>query len=159
LGRWPCGSEPIDEGWGAGHAEHVLSRFQRSQRLRERTRGLAICFGICALTLPAAADVALPHGYVEPCAVSFVQDSSTSCELCSPSEPGQRSCGEQLAQRGYEMKCRTGAHSAHGEVWCIAKRAEPATARSSYALLLAAMVGLAVAGAFLWLKRRRRLAR
>lgn len=105
-----------------------------------------------ALASQAAVDVAPPHGYVEPCTVSFVADNTVECEECSPSHDNPRRCDEKLGSLGYERKCRTIGHSAPSEVWCIAKR-DKKTSLAPYALALVALSGLL--GVFLFLRRRR----
>src|SRR5690606_42000292 len=72
----------------------------------------------------AAARAAQPgtaHGYVEPCAVHFVETSGTECELCPVQAHDGADCAARLGALGYEKRCRTGGHSPPAEVWCIAK--------------------------------------
>jgi hypothetical protein len=118
-----------------------------------------------AFVVPAAAQVAPPvgdnapvHGYIEPCTVAIVEDGNVECEACKPSQTNSRLCEETLGARGYERKCRTGGHSAPGEVWCIEKRRKEQAARDArlaYVPVVAALSASALFGVFLWLKRRR----
>ena len=118
-----------------------------------------------SISLPAVAQVAPPigdnapiHGYVEPCTVEIVEDGNVECEACTPSHANSRLCQEKLGARGYERKCRTGGHSAPGEVWCIEKRRKEQAARDArllYVPVVAALSASALFGVFLFLKRRR----
>lgn len=93
------------------------------------------------------------HGYVEPCAVIFVQDGNTTCEACPFDHANPKACVERLGSSGFKLMCRTGGHSPPGEVWCKPRGA-------SFELPRVAVLGLVVGGVvllaagFLWWKRR-----
>lgn len=103
-----------------------------------------------------AAQPGTAHGYVEPCAVHFVETSDTECELCPVQAHDGADCAARLGALGYEKRCRTGGHSPPAEVWCIAK----ARKASSWQALLRRYVwvplGIAAVAAALLLVRRRR---
>jgi hypothetical protein len=134
---------------------------------------LAISLGACVLPLRAlaqvepSADYSEPHGYVEPCSLSFVADGTMQCQECAPSPSDPELCTKKLIPLGYEKKCRTSAHSAPNEVWCISNLRQQAMARKARAareekaagrFILAAAVAASAAllGGFLFLKRRQR---
>jgi hypothetical protein len=100
------------------------------------------------------ADIAPPHGYVEPCALHFVVDGTKECEQCSPTHENPGLCNDTLGKRGYVRECQTKGHSAPSEVWCVAKQSGGAAAYAPYVAGLAAFSALL--GAFMFLKRRRR---
>lgn len=93
------------------------------------------------------------HGYVEPCAVPFVQDSKTTCEECPFNHSDPKACARTLGERGYTFECRTKGHSVPAEVWCRPREGEDALPRP---LLLTAVVGAVVlfTAGFLWWKRK-----
>jgi hypothetical protein len=100
-----------------------------------------------------AQDPAEFHGFVDPCAVQFVQDGTNHCELCSRADGDAERCIERVRELGYERKCRTSVHSTPGEVWCISESREKALRYQRIALMLGAV--LAGLGVFLIARRRR----
>ena len=106
------------------------------------------------LSLAPQRALAQLHGYVEPCTVEFVQDGTTICEGCVPSATDPELCERNLGSQGYQRKCRTGGHSATGEVWCRPKGSAPTNA--GFAQLAGAVACvLLVSGAFFWFRRKR----
>jgi hypothetical protein len=95
-----------------------------------------------------------PHGFIEPCTVGFVEDSTVRCESCIPTREAPERCAEEWGSRGYEKHCQTNVHSAPGEVWCIEKE-RPLTTRHFVLGALAALAA-ALAGTFLFVQWRRR---
>ena len=93
------------------------------------------------------------HGFVDPCAVSFVQDDSVECESCSTAGRSADACGNELKGEGYERKCRTSGHSEPAEVWCRPKQYRQSRLRKG--LIVAALVGSTLLGAAVLLTRRR----
>jgi len=125
-----------------GHAHRKAVREGAGVGYAPRVRRAVVCCvlacSIWALTLPAAAQP--PHGRVEPCEVSFVQDNTITCEMCRIA-----SCADELRAKGYVKKCHTGFHSEPGEVWCIAK-APPSDPRARVYLLTLIALAAAVGG-------------
>lgn len=95
------------------------------------------------------------HGYVEPCAVVFVQDGNTTCEECLFDHANPKSCIESLGSRGFELVCRTGGHSVPAQVWCKPREGSSELPRGAVLGLVVGGVLLFTAG-FLWWKRRER---
>ncbi len=117
---------------------------------------LSIGLAAHAQVSPHAKDVAPVHGFVDPCRVNFVEDSTLDCEFCSTAHQGSGACAEKLESHGYERKCRTAGHSEPGEVWCRPKANEEDKLRKE--LVLALCGAATFLGAFFFLKRRRRTA-
>jgi hypothetical protein len=147
---------------GSEEMARSVAAMARRPRLVKQIGAL---FAAASFVLPAAAQVAPPvadnapiHGYVEPCTVAIVEDGNVECEACPLSHANSRLCEEKLGALGYERKCRTGGHSAPGEVWCIEKRRKEQEARDArlrYVPVVAALSASALFGVFLFLKRRR----
>jgi hypothetical protein len=115
-------------------------------------------------TLPARANDGL-HGFVDPCAVSFVEDNTDECELCAPTAEDAEACVKKLGPHGYQRKCRTPpGHSQPGEVWCrprpgfsLPRPAPPPPPPAERTWTFAVPVVVAVAfGAFCLSRRRGR---
>lgn len=69
----------------------------------------------------ALADLAPPPGYQEQCTIERVQQAGELCQLCTGAYHGDRDyCERELADQGYEHRCRTRGASAWREVWCRA---------------------------------------
>jgi len=108
----------------------------------------------CVLLSTANAQM---HGYVEPCAVVFVQDSTTTCEECLFDHANPKSCAESLGSRGFTLQCHTGGHSVPAQVWCKPREGVSELPRVAVLGLVVGGVLLLTAG-FLWWKRRERAA-
>lgn len=93
------------------------------------------------------------HGYVEPCAVTFVQDANTTCEECPFDHSDPKSCARSFGARGYTFECRTKGHSIPAEVWCRPREGKNELPRE---LVLGGVVGgvALFAAGFLWWKRK-----
>ena len=140
----------IDEAEGSGHRLKV-SGSSRQRVYASSALGLLVGLVLGAASSSAGAQV---HGYVEPCTVEFVEDGSMTCVECAPLTGDPDSCQERLLTQGYLRKCRTGGHSAPGEVWCQPKTGAP-TGRGLVLLgEVFASVALCVT-LFLWFRRRR----
>jgi hypothetical protein len=96
----------------------VVRRIRRFRAARAAMRVLTPSLALLATTLPARANDGL-HGFVDPCALSFVEDNTNECELCEPSADDAEACKRKLGPHGYQRKCRTTpGHSQPGEIWC-----------------------------------------
>lgn len=108
---------------------------------------LALLFGAPALAEPKA-DVAPPHGFVDPCSPGNHADANTHCELCTDAA----SC--QAHERvGLELRCRR--HAGDGEVWCTTDAAKPRASKVMMLLALSAALGLGFYLKQTWSRRTR----
>jgi hypothetical protein len=96
---------------------------------------LASCAWMAGDAATAAADIPMPHGYIEPCTLAFVEDGTKECELCTPSDDDARPCSERFEPRGYTKACQAGYHSAPAQVWCIPTEAARGSGFSKWLLL------------------------
>jgi hypothetical protein len=88
---------------------------------RAPARFLAQSLVLAALAAPARASDDV-HGFVDPCSVNFVEESTTECEHCAPPPENPDACKARLEPHGYARKCRsTPGHGVPGEVWCRAR--------------------------------------
>jgi ribosomal protein S18 acetylase RimI-like enzyme len=144
----------------AGFAE-IPRRMMTKELPRRAVRLLAPVLVALATALPARANDGV-HGFVDPCAVSFVEDNTNECELCPPALGDADACKTKLAPLGYALRCRTTpGHAAPGEVWCrprpgfsLPRPPEPPEPLSRSWYFAAPVAVLAAFGAF-WAMRRR----
>jgi hypothetical protein len=96
----------------------VVRRNRRFRAARAAIQLFAPSLVLVATALPARANDGL-HGFVDPCALSFVEDNTNECELCAPAADDAEACKRKLVPHGYQLKCRTTpGHSQPGEIWC-----------------------------------------
>jgi hypothetical protein len=122
--------------------------FVKAKVLRDAWHAaLGAGMSLFALSLPAAAQQMLDHGFVEPCTMSNVAEQRLECEVC-PSAVGARQCREKLEPRGFSQKCRTrGGHSGWEEIWCKARVIERKNPESgTWRLVLGALGTLGAMG-------------
>jgi ribosomal protein S18 acetylase RimI-like enzyme len=139
-----------------------IPRRMMTKALPRRAAGLlATALVALGTAFPARADDGV-HGFVDPCAVSFVENNTNECELCPPALDDVEVCKKKLAPLGYALECRTTpGHTAPGEVWCrprpgfsLPRPPLPPEPPSRSWYLVAPVAVLVAFGAF-WAVRRR----
>src|SRR5690606_35254426 len=90
-----CARSVVDAARSSRQAHGVPRRFLRCAGSSLRAGLLSSVLTGWALAAPPA-DPALPHGFVDPCSVAFVEDANLDCELCAPMPGKPAHCDDTL---------------------------------------------------------------
>jgi len=126
--RRPALPSCVDGRTQSGEARcSVVIRPSLSSSTRLVGCAMALAVGAFAPALPAQT-----HGFVEPCAIPFVQDQTMTCQECQPTTDDPQYCVNSLGAEGYEKKCHSRpGHSIPNEVWCKPRERTASAAPSS----------------------------